>query len=361
MGFVTSVLSIVAAAALMLALASGPVPANHAAVVHASGQAPSSLASGLQPPAGTAANVAPDTTVRPAINRSGPVPAAIPEIAGMTTDDNINMRTGPGTTFRITAQLPAGTELQVLGQQAGWYHVATAWDTNGWVAADYLKIVPDEPAASSGPQPERIGSAGVIDGPLNLRSGPGTNYPSYGMLAQDTMLDVLALQGDWYKVRSPRDTIGWVAATSVALDWVPAAYTGPGGTVSTATSSDVVRIAQNYLGARYVWGADGPSAFDCSGLTSYVYAQVGVWLPRVSFEQFSTDYGRVINSISALAPGDLVFFERTTEDAGITHVGIYAGGGKMIAARTERLGVRYVGLYEPFWNSRFVGGLRPYR
>jgi cell wall-associated NlpC family hydrolase len=126
-------------------------------------------------------------------------------------------------------------------------------------------------------------------------------------------------------------------------------------------SSDVVRIAQKYLGARYVWGGSDPSGFDCSGLTWYVYDQVGVELPAGSWEQFSTDYGRYIDSISALAPGDLVFFERTTEETGITHVGIYAGDGKMIAARSERLGVRYVSVSDPFWNSRFVGGIRPYR
>jgi cell wall-associated NlpC family hydrolase len=345
---------------LLIALGLVGAPALERHVIQSTQDAgPGALVSGIHSPDIAAGNIALDTVARLASNGAVPVPAATPETTGMTTDDYVNMRTGPGTTYQITAQLPADTELDVLGQQAGWYHVTTAWDTSGWIVADYLKIVPDEASDLASSQPERLGSAGVIDGPLNLRAGPGTGYASYGMLAEDTVLDVLALQGDWYKVRSPRDTVGWVAAESVALDWVPAAYTG--GATTNATSSDVVRIAQKYLGARYVWGGDGPTVFDCSGLTSYVYGQVGVWLPRVSHDQFSTDYGRVISSMSGLAPGDLVFFERTTAASGITHVGIYAGGGRMIAARTERLGVRYVGLYEPFWNSRFVGGLRPYR
>ncbi len=84
-------------------------------------------------------------------------------------------------------------------------------------------------------------------------------------------------------------------------------------------------------------------------------------MPGGSAQQFSSRYGRFIGSTSVLAPGDLVFFERTTEEAGITHVGIYAGNNTMIAARSERLGVHYVSLLDPFWGSRFVGGIRPYR
>jgi cell wall-associated NlpC family hydrolase len=122
-----------------------------------------------------------------------------------------------------------------------------------------------------------------------------------------------------------------------------------------------VRIAEKYLGARYIWGGSFPSGFDCSGLTWYVYRQVGVRIPAGSVQQFDSDYGRYVRSMDALAPGDLVFFERTSDESWVSHVGIYSGGGKMIAARSERLGVRYVSLMEPFWNSRFVGGIRPYR
>ncbi len=128
-----------------------------------------------------------------------------------------------------------------------------------------------------------------------------------------------------------------------------------------ASSSDVVRVAQQYIGARYVWGGSDPAGFDCSGFTWYVYHRVGVALPPGSVQQFSTSYGRYISSLNALSPGDLVFFELTTEESGITHVGIYAGAGKIIAARSERLGVRYVSLSDPFWSSRFVGAIRPYR
>jgi len=86
----------------------------------------------------------------------------------------------------------------------------------------------------------------------------------------------------------------------------------------------VVSIALQYLGVPYVWGGSSPSTgFDCSGFTSYVFAQVGVSLPHHAASQYS--YGVPV-PYDQLAPGDLVFFE------GLGHVGIYIGGGQFVHA-----------------------------
>ncbi len=288
-------------------------------------------------------------------------------VAGVTIDDNVTMRTGPGTAFDISSQLPVGARVSILARQGGWYQVTTAWNSSGWIAVDFLKTTDMSAAGLAVTAADWLGSANVVNGSLNLRSGPGINYSSIELLPEGALLDVLVLGTDWYKVRSSGGTVGWVASTEVALDWIPEVYGGVAtgtsstGTSASSTSNDAVKIAQRYLGARYIWGGSDPGGFDCSGLTMYVYGRLGVQLPRTSPAQFSTDYGRVIGEIRALAPGDLVFFRGTTANDGITHVGIYAGAGRMIAARSERLGVRYVSLSEPFWKSRFVGGLRPYR
>ncbi len=113
-----------------------------------------------------------------------------------------------------------------------------------------------------------------------------------------------------------------------------------------AARSEVVSIAKRYLGARYVWGAEGPNTFDCSGFTMFVYRQVGVRLPRVSRDQIHA--GQRV-SRSDLQPGDLVFF-----GSPIHHVGIYVGGGKMIHSPRTGDVVKISPLH-----SDYVGACRP--
>jgi len=91
-----------------------------------------------------------------------------------------------------------------------------------------------------------------------------------------------------------------------------------------ASSDSIVAYASNFLGTPYQWGGNGPSTFDCSGFTSYVYTHFGVSLPRVSSDQQNT--GTAI-SRDQLQPGDLVFFGYPAH-----HVGIYVGNGCYIHA-----------------------------
>jgi cell wall-associated NlpC family hydrolase len=89
-------------------------------------------------------------------------------------------------------------------------------------------------------------------------------------------------------------------------------------------ASQVVAIAMQYLGIPYVWGGASPSqGFDCSGLVSYVYAQIGIYIPHHAASAYS--YGVPV-SYSELQPGDMVFFN------GLGHMGMYIGGGQFIHA-----------------------------
>jgi cell wall-associated NlpC family hydrolase len=94
-----------------------------------------------------------------------------------------------------------------------------------------------------------------------------------------------------------------------------------------------VAAARQMLGAPYVWGATGPSAFDCSGLMQYAYRQAGVSLPRTSQEQMNA--GRHV-PLSQVRPGDLVIYR---SDA--SHVAMYVGGGLVIHAPYPGARVRY--------------------
>lgn len=111
----------------------------------------------------------------------------------------------------------------------------------------------------------------------------------------------------------------------------------------------VVSIAEQYLGYPYVFGAEGPSAFDCSGLVTYVFAQVGISLPHFAAAQWN--YGIPVPE-SALEPGDLVFF------ANLDHVGIYIGSGEYIAAPHPGGVVEITPLGEPWSAANYYGAKR---
>lgn len=97
-----------------------------------------------------------------------------------------------------------------------------------------------------------------------------------------------------------------------------------------ATGDEIVSSARALLGVPYVYGAEGPSADDCSGLVQYVFGKAGLSVPRVSSAQFS--FGTQIQA-SDLAPGDLVFSEWSGDDVPHHgHVAIYAGNGMIIEA-----------------------------
>ncbi|MFF4584446.1 NlpC/P60 family protein [Streptomyces sp. NPDC000345] len=108
---------------------------------------------------------------------------------------------------------------------------------------------------------------------------------------------------------------------------------GDTGTASGRAAA-AFSAAQSKIGSPYVYGASGPSSFDCSGLTSWAYAQAGVSIPRTSEAQ--SGYGTKIYSVSDLKVGDLVFFFND-----LHHVGLYAGNGQILHAPRTGTVVRY--------------------
>jgi cell wall-associated NlpC family hydrolase len=107
-------------------------------------------------------------------------------------------------------------------------------------------------------------------------------------------------------------------------------------------------IAARYLGVPYVWGGGSPAGFDCSGLVTYVYAQLGISLPHYTVAQWNAT---AAIPTSALEPGDLVFFN------GLGHVGIYIGGGQFIHAPHTGTVVQIASL-SGYWAAHLDGARR---
>ena len=118
-----------------------------------------------------------------------------------------------------------------------------------------------------------------------------------------------------------------------------------------------VNSASQFVGYSYVWGASDPNVgFDCSGLTSYAYRQVGVNLPHSSKAQFNCGYAVDTNN---LKPGDLVFF--SFNGGGIDHVGMITGSdGSFIHASTPNTGVRYDNIFNGSFQTAYRGARRIY-
>ncbi|MEU3252807.1 C40 family peptidase [Streptomyces sp. NPDC006997] len=138
-----------------------------------------------------------------------------------------------------------------------------------------------------------------------------------------------------------------------APDRASRASTGPRDSLPPPTTAApdsrtaaAVSYAYQALGSPYVWGATGPDAFDCSGLTQAAYRAAGVSLPRTTYAQIGA--GRRV-SRSELLPGDMVFFY-----SGISHVGLYVGGGQMIHAPNPASPVRLA----PISEMPFAGATR---
>ncbi|HEX2588519.1 MAG TPA: NlpC/P60 family protein, partial [Gaiellales bacterium] len=127
---------------------------------------------------------------------------------------------------------------------------------------------------------------------------------------------------------------------------------GGGGNIPVPPSSTLggqaVAIAEQYLGVPYVWGGASPSGFDCSGLTMYVYGQLGVSLPHNAAAQYGM--GTPVPR-DALEPGDLVFFD------GLGHVGIYVGGGSFIHAPHTGTVVQ-ISSMSGWYSDNYVGARR---
>ncbi len=141
------------------------------------------------------------------------------------------------------------------------------------------------------------------------------------------------------------------------VETVLALAAGYGYVDPSSIPARAVELARAEIGAPYVWGAEGPEAFDCSGLVLWVYGQLGLQVPRTAQQQF--DWATPIDQ-SQLQPGDLTFFENTYPSSDrITHVGIYAGGGVVVMATTTGDYVREVPMPDPYWRAHFVGAGRP--
>lgn len=124
--------------------------------------------------------------------------------------------------------------------------------------------------------------------------------------------------------------------------------------IRSSLGDKVVKLVQQQVGAPYLYGGDTPGGFDCSGLVEYVYAQVGVKLPRTAEGQFNQT-PRV--AYAAVQPGDVLFFR--SDSGNLMHVGIYIGSHWFVHAPDSGKAVSAARLDSEYWRGHFLGAGRP--
>jgi len=185
-----------------------------------------------------------------------------------------------------------------------------------------------------------------------------------GLLAAADRAVVDAVAAEQEQAR--RDALAGAAARAAAAGVADAASTGtstgpsgagsPSGTAPAAAAgpaaSAAIAAAWTRQGLPYVWGATGPSTFDCSGLTQWAYRQAGTAIPRTSRQQYAA-LPKV--ALDALQPGDLVFYATGDDPSTIHHVALYLGGGRVLHAPHTGDVVREAGVAMP----GLFGAVRP--
>lgn len=251
--------------------------------------------------------------------------------------------------------------------------------TKGWIYKEKLKSKEDKKEEKQTTEQNQVEEESKLktlyigSESVNLRKEANTNSEVVTKLSLNTAVDVYAEENGWSKVKVNGNE-GYISSsllsekkkeTSRSLE-TPRTKTSENSSENTKTSQEkettttvqvsgkgatAVETAKKYIGCSYVYGASGPSSFDCSGFTSYVFKQHGISLNRTAAGQYSNG---VAVSRNQLQPGDLVMFGKS----GINHVGIYIGGGQIVHAANKSRGVTTDTINSGYYNNNYVGARR---
>ena len=329
---------------LLLTAAGWPVP-----VPLRPGVSPDTAVLAARPPAAGTHRLQPDVLIVSAHSLPPADTAAIRKLRGVRAAQVVD-----------AAKLKVnGKFVQMLGVDPGTFRpfaarptakAASLWDNvaNGQLAVSYLMGRQDKLPVGATAQvagrkvlPLRIGGIGTVgiagvDAVISRSVAQNLGFPAgNAMVVSAPHTDLAALRKHLVKLLP--------AGTQVQVLTVPGRPAGStAGATTTVTGGDgraaltpaedlgMLRAAYSRVGMPYVWGAAGPTSFDCSGLVQWSFARAGVAMPRVAADQARA--GPAV-SIAQLQPGDLLFYHTDPTAPGyISHVAIYVGRGQMLQA-----------------------------
>ena len=200
----------------------------------------------------------------------------------------------------------------------------------------------------------------------NIRAEASTDSEVVDMAVLNDEVQIIEDLGEWYKIKNG-DGEAYIFAnlvsdektevtsrSSVNRTATPVSSEKSAALIASASGNSVAEFAKQYIGYGYVYGGSGPTSFDCSGFTMYVFQQFGISLPHNAVTQ--SNYGQYVSKDN-LVPGDLVIFNDYSKTS-IGHAGIYIGNGKIVHAENSNTGVTTDTIMSGYYDARFVEGRR---
>ncbi|MBH1940859.1 C40 family peptidase [Mobilitalea sibirica] len=272
-------------------------------------------------------------------------------------DTNLLIREKPEQNGKIIGKLPRHGGITVVEEDNGdgWTKVSFGKLT-GYVKSQYLLTGPE--ASKMAVEVGNYIATANTNG-LRVRKEPSIDSEILDQIAKGEellVLDALVVtygeeHNKWVKVSLDSEDSEDGKEAYVAKEFVDLSYALAKpmsleelqyGTGVSSTRVNLVNLAKEYLGYRYVWGGNTlGKGVDCSGFTQQIYKRFGYYIPRVSRDQAR---GGTRISSSSIKPGDLVFYGNNSSGY-IDHVGIYIGNSKIIHASNKRDGIKISNMY----------------
>ena len=285
------------------------------------------------------------------------------------------IRVEPNTSCEVLTTMSRNKSVEIIEELDGWYKIKL--DNNfGYISKSLVSDKQSE-VTSRGLEEQRqeeitepivqeeqvetvIKSVYVNVDKANIRKEPNTTSNIALSANRKDKLDVLSEENGWYKVKLSSenayirkdlvvDKIEDVVIPKPVVEEKKETSTTVGNN-STPTGQAVVDYAKKFLGCKYTYGGAGPSSFDCSGFTQYVYKKFGISLSHSAVTQASN--GSKVEK-SNLQLGDLIIF-RDWDNKSIGHCGIYIGNSKFIHAANPSRGVVTDTFASGYYKERYV-------
>lgn len=261
---------------------------------------------------------------------------------GTVNASALRLRDQASTDASILATALQGDTLVVLEEvDENWYKVDYK-SVEGFMSAEFVDVVTEADMDLGYGLVQSEGST------LRVRSGPGTDFEPVTELYDHTVVNLTGIDDGWYKI-SYKDITGYVSSDYMVTCKDSVGTRGDSDVINSL-GMQLVTYAQQFLGCPYVWGGNGPNAFDCSGFTKYVYAHFGYELNRTASDQL---YNGAKVARGEWQPGDLIFFDNGKVSTPVSHVGIYVGDGQFIHASTNSYTVQFNSLYSAHYSNTY--------